>query len=65
LNIIDQAIDLPSEEVSVSYPVSYCALIGASPEQHCLHYKGSLWTRLEYELVDAKRVCPGIHKIRV
>jgi len=40
LNIIDLAIDLPSEEASVSYPecilwatvcsVSYCAFIGTS-----------------------------------
>jgi len=32
LNIIDVAVDLPSEEASVSYPgwVSYCALTGAS-----------------------------------
>jgi len=35
MNVIDLAIDLPSEEASVAYPeypVSYCALIGTS---HC------------------------------
>jgi len=35
-----------------------CALIGTH------HYTGSL-TRPEYELVDANRVCSGIHKVRV
>jgi len=25
----------------------------------CLHYTGSHWTRLEYNLVDSDRVCPG------
>jgi len=64
-NIIDLAIDLPSEGasgiLSWVYPVSesYCALIGTS---YCT---GRLWTRLEHELVDANRVCPGIHKVRV
>jgi len=60
-NIIDLAIDLPGEGASVSwlYPESYCALIGMS------HSTGSLWTSLEYELVDGNRVCPGIHKVRV
>jgi len=35
-----------------------CALIGTHT------YTGSL-TRPEYELVDANRVCSGIHKVRV
>jgi len=26
---------------------------------------GCLWMRLEYEIGDAIRVCPGIHKVRV
>ena len=41
------------------YPEGYCALIGTH------HYTGSLWTRPDYELVDANRVCSGIHKVRV
>jgi len=40
-------------------PESYCALIGTG------HRTDRLGTRLEYELVDANRVCPGVHKVRV
>ena len=70
-NIINLAIDLPSEEASIFSPEcilwatvyleSYCAIIGMS---HCT---GRLWKRLEYErkLVDANRACPGIHKVSV
>ena len=67
--VIDLCKSPVSEEASASYhkcilgaivyPESYCALIGVS------HQTGSLWTHLEYELVDANRVCPGIHKVRV
>jgi len=54
--------------------VRYCVLIGTShklPPTYItqaatyIHYTSSLGTRLEYELVDAHRVCPGIHKVRV
>ena len=40
-------------------------------EQHSCHVSctlirtNSIWTRLEYELVDANRVCQGIHIVRV
>ena len=47
------------------YPVSYCVLIGRSHKLPPTSYTGSLWTRLEYKLVDANRVCLGIHKFRV
>ena len=64
MNIINLAIDLASEEASVSYPefimratvypMSSCALLERATSCR-LHYTGSLWTRLEYELVDANR----------
>ena len=47
----------------VNSHVSYCALIGTS-HRVPPNYTG-LGMRLEYELVDANRVCPGIHKVRV
>ena len=53
-----------------SYPPSSCCQL----DQHGCHvacalmavYNDtvSLWMRLEYELVDGNRVCPGIHKVR-
>ena len=43
-----------------------CALIGTShkPSSY-LHYAGSLWMRLEYELVAANSVYPVVHNGRV
>ena len=37
-----------------------CALIGMSHKLAAYSYTGSLWTRLEYKLVDGNRVYPGI-----
>ena len=42
------------------YPVSYCAL---SHKLLPALYRQPL-NEAEYELVDANRVCPGIHKVR-
>ena len=44
-----------------------CMLIGMSRTLAAYNYTSSLalWTMLEYELVDANRVCQGIQKVRV
>jgi len=34
------------------------ALIGMSHKLAACNYTGNLWTRFEYNLVDANRVCP-------
>ena len=41
-----------------------CALIGMSHKLAAYSYTGSLWTRLEYKLVDGNRVYPGV-RVRV
>jgi len=40
-------------------------VIGMSCKLAAYNYKGSLWMRLEYELVEPNRVCPSIHKVRI
>ena len=40
-------------------------LIGTSHKTSTYNCMGSLWTRLEYKLVDGNRVWPGIHRVRV
>ena len=48
-----------------------CLHILSDSQASCSKYliyiiqRASLWTSLEYELVDANRVCPGIHNVRV
>ena len=44
-----------------------CVLIGTSHKLVAYNYTIglALWTTLEYELVDANGVCPGIQKVRV
>ena len=50
---------------SNSMVVMLHASIGMKHTLVAYNYKSSLCMRLEYKLVDANRVCPGIHKVRV
>jgi len=58
LNDINLAVDLPSEEASVSYPVSYCTLFGMSHKLPPTLYRQALneaWVRAD----GCKQSLPG------